>query len=187
LPESPEALTARPRRYGGHATLKAPFRLAPNRSFDDLETACRALAADLEPVTLDALTPLWLGRFLALVPLGDTAALDALAAACVTRLDGFRAPPTPAELDRRRAQRLTVRQEQHLARWGYPYVLDAFRFHMTLTGPVADPHRDAVKETLGAYFAPCLPAPFRIAEIALVSEDRDGFFHLMRRFPLTGG
>jgi hypothetical protein len=42
-------LTAEPRRYGFHATLKAPFRLAAGLSADELFQAVAALADTLQP------------------------------------------------------------------------------------------------------------------------------------------
>ena len=129
-----EALTRTPRKYGFHATLKPPFRLAPGTTPDGLAQAAARLAAGLAPVTLAALVPGTLGHFLALVPAAPSAALDALAARCVADLDCFRAAPTQAELNRRRAAGLTAAQEANLQRWGYPHVMDGFRFHMTLTG-----------------------------------------------------
>ena len=46
----------------------------------------------------------------------------------------FARPPGAAELERRRKAGLSAAQEKMLLRWGYPYVLDEFRFHLTLTG-----------------------------------------------------
>lgn len=101
------SITDVPRKYGLHATLKPPFRLRDDLTLDALHQACIALAARQQPVTLDGLEIARLGRFLALRPLGETRALNALAAACVRDLDRFRAPATQAELARRRTAGLT--------------------------------------------------------------------------------
>lgn len=179
-------LTATPRRYGLHGTLKPPMRLAEGRSAEAFLAAVAALAGRLAPVDLGRLQPARLGRFLALVPAAQPAALDALAARVVRELDPFRAPPLPEEFGRRRAAGLAARQEALLRRWGYPYVMEEFRFHLTLTGPLA-PHEAApVAAAATAHFAPALAEPARVADLAVFGEDAAGVFHAIDRFPLTG-
>ena len=129
-------ITHEPRRYGFHATLKAPFRLADGYDDTDLVARLGALALTLQPVALGPLRPAFLGDFVALIPESPPAALDSLAAACVTELDDLRAPLQSAELARRRVDWLDARHAELLARYGYPYVLERFRLHFTLTGPV---------------------------------------------------
>ncbi|MEY8840871.1 DUF1045 domain-containing protein, partial [Cribrihabitans sp. XS_ASV171] len=90
------AVTGVPRKYGLHATVKPPFRLAGGSTEGALHEACAALAAQTAPVVLDGLEIARLGRFLALRPVGDETALNALAAWWVRDLDGFRAPPSDA-------------------------------------------------------------------------------------------
>ncbi|MEC7258956.1 MAG: DUF1045 domain-containing protein [Pseudomonadota bacterium] len=179
-------LTATPRKYGLHATLKPPFRLASDVTRDGLERACADLAATLAPATAPALGRARLGRFQALCPEGDASQLNALAAHCVRDLDALRAPPTQAELDRRRARGLGPAQERNMMEWGYPHVMAQFRFHITLTGRLHQPLRDDADRLLQEALAPHLPRPFRIDAIALVGEAPDGRFHLIRRFALTG-
>jgi len=180
------ALTAVPRRYGLHATMKPPFRIKSGKTRQSLDRALSDLTARLAPVSLDGLELSRLGRFLALTPRGDPSALNALAAACVRDLDGFRAPAPPEELERRRANVLTPAQDANLQKWGYPYVMDQFRFHMTLTGRLPKDDLIATETALSARLSPLLPEPFIIRDLALVGEDEDGFFHLVERFPLRG-
>ncbi|RBW53093.1 DUF1045 domain-containing protein [Ruegeria sp. A3M17] len=179
------AATDVPRKYGLHATLKPPFRLNKGQSLTDLQDACKRLAEMQPPVTLDRLEIARLGRFLALRPLGDTDALNALAAACVRELDGFRAPTSAAELDRRRASGLTPEQDANLLRWGYPYVMDTFRFHITLSGKRDKPTLKTVKAALEDHLVPLLPAPFQVKDLALMGEAEDGRFHLIHRYALS--
>ncbi|MDX2483043.1 MAG: DUF1045 domain-containing protein [Pseudodonghicola sp.] len=191
-PEAPDLLlpvseiTATPRKYGLHATIKPPFRLAEGQTRAALEAGCAALCADLAPLRMDGLALARLGRFLALRPLGETAALTALAARTVEALDAFRAPAPEAEVERRRAAGLSPAQEANLMRWGYPYVMDTFRFHITLSGKLAKPVLGAVETTLALDLVPLLPAPFGIADLALVGEDAAGQFHLIHRYTLSG-
>ena len=184
LPEIAKATDA-PRKYGFHATLKPPFRLATDTPPDALRTALAQLTANQPPVVLDGLTLDRLGNFLALRPVGDTTALNTLAGQCVTGLDRFRAPPEPAELARRRKSGLSPRQDELLREWGYPYVLEEFRFHMTLSGSLDEDglarFRDEIIRRL-----PALPRPYVIDSIALVGQRADGMFQLIQRYALTG-
>ncbi len=177
--------TAAPRRYGFHGTLKPPFFLADGAEFGTLEAEVADLAGRLAPVRLDGLRLAAIGRFLALVPEGGTRALGDLAFACVRDLDGFRRPPDAAELARRRAAGLTERQESLLTEWGYPYVGDEFRFHLTLTGKLDPTTQARFSEALKARL-PDLPRPFDISSIALVGEGEDGQCRLIHRYALTG-
>lgn len=180
------ALSAVPRRYGLHATIKPPMRLAEGASRAALEDACATLAARTAPVTLEGLQLARMGRFLALRPAGSEAALNALAAEWVTGLDRFRAPVSEGEAARRRAAGLTPAQEENLVRWGYPYVLGQFRFHITLTGKLPKPELPAVADVLEARLLPLVPAPLQIRDLALAGEAQDGRFRLIHRYPLSG-
>lgn len=131
------ALTQEPLRYRFHATLKAPMRLA-DASESELVRRVDALAAALSVVPLGTLVPRLVEDFVALVPSQAHDDVDALAARCVRELDDLRAPLTDDELARRRPERLDTRQRELLARWGYPHVMERFRFHMTLTDPVVE-------------------------------------------------
>lgn len=165
-------LTAEPRTYGFHATLKAPFRLSGDADVADLLASMQAFAASVPaaPVLTPALE--LIGGFVAIVPQGPAPALERLAADCVTAFDRFRAPLTPEERDRRMAAGLSARQVQNLERWGYPYVLEEFRFHMTLTGRVAADRRARVHACLREAFAcACGAAPIMIDRIALVCQN----------------
>ena len=176
-----EALTAKPRAYGFHATIKAPFRLAEGSDEVALITALETFAASRRPIRLGALKVAALGQFLALVPSSSSPELVSLAADCVRDFDHFRAPLTEADLARRHAVPLSERQEQLLATWGYPYVLDEFRPHFTLTGAIEDEAErasvaahlarlmerftrvDYLVEDLCLFIQPAADRPFRIA------------------------
>lgn len=135
-PDEVAAVISAAAHYGFHGTLKAPFFL---RS-PDLEPALfeeiKAFANGRRPFCLPPLKLRRMNRFLALMPEGDCDPLDDLAEACVRHFDPYRKSASAAELARRRAAELSARQEAHLMRWGYPYVLDQFRFHLTLAGPL---------------------------------------------------
>ncbi|TMV43101.1 DUF1045 domain-containing protein, partial [Thioclava sp. BHET1] len=127
-----------------------------------------------------------IGGFLALTPRGDTSPLARLAAEVVERLDRFRAPAPEAELARRRGKGLSPRQEALLMRWGYPYVMEEFRFHLTLTGSLPPEMAMATEAALAPLLAPILPEPFEIRELCLFGEAEDGRFHEVHRSALSG-
>ena len=177
------ALVQTPRKYGFHGTLKPPFGLAGGHGPDDLIAAVSDLAARLKAVEVEGLRLARLGRFFALVPVGDAQGIAALAEAYVTQLDRFRALPSDAELKKRRAKGLTARQEALLQAWGYPYVLDEFRFHLTLTGALSE-EEARLAETLLSQYLPEMPRPFRLGSISLLGEQGDGRFVQIQRFSL---
>ncbi|MDO6591073.1 xylose isomerase [Loktanella sp. D2R18] len=180
------ALTQTPRKYGIHATLKAPFRLAKGCSPDDLADATGALAATLPAFNLAGLALKHHRGFLALRPRGDVTVLNAFTQAIVETLDPFRAPAPPEELARRRKANLTERQEANLMAWGYPYVDADFHFHLTLSGRI-DPGLGAdVTDALAPHLLPLVPRPFPINQISLMGEDAAGMFHEIHRYDLSG-
>ena len=184
-----EAMTAEPRRYALHATLKPPFALAIGRHTHELHDDLARFAARQPSFTMPRLQLASIGRrFLALIPSAPCPPLDALAAACVIGFDSYRRPPSSAELSRRRAAGLTEIEDAHLRRWGYPYVLDRFRFHVTLSGPLDQTALDRLQPDLALLFAPAAAAPTPITDIALFVESAPGEpFMLAARFPLAGG
>ncbi len=126
-----------------------------------------------------------LGNLIALTPFGPTDALRRVAYACVRELDGFRAEPDTYEIARRRKSGLTARQDALLMEWGYPYVMEEFRFHLTLTGKLPLETRGAWLETIQGNL-PALPTPFTVDQIALCGERDDGLFELIHRYTLAG-
>ncbi|MGA0923168.1 MAG: DUF1045 domain-containing protein [Lutimaribacter sp.] len=151
----------------------------------ELRDARADLAAATPAATAPGLGLARLGRFLALVPQGDGADIGRVAAAMVQGLDQFRAPALQGELARRRAAGLTPRQEQLLTQWGYPYVMEAFRFHLTLSGKLASDALDQL-EAAAQRLLPPLPQPFVMAEVALLGERADDArFELIERFALA--
>jgi putative phosphonate metabolism protein len=177
-----DAITKSPRDYGFHATLKAPFELAPDRSEAELVDFAEDFAAR-QPTFTAPLGVAFLGRFIALRLTADTPGMHALEAACVRDFDAFRAPISDFDLARRRKARLTPEQDERLVAWGYPYVFEDFRFHMTLTEAARDPTTGArLVEALQAHFAD-LEGPHRFDSVALFKQDdRAAPFHVLARF-----
>lgn len=183
LPELPE-LTEAPRLYGFHATLKPPMRLAT--AYHLLLADAQALAARTAPFTLPALHVADLSGFLALRETEPCPPLHALADDCVATLDPHRAPPTEAELARRRQPGLPPAQDAMLARWGYPHVMQTWFFHMTLTRRLSPNERDRALPAAKAHFTALL-APRRIDTLTLFTQPTPGApFLLAERLPFGG-
>jgi len=180
-----------PRRYGFHATLKAPFRLRDDASADDLCEAVAELASGLSPFEAGPLAVSTLatggGRaFVALTPLAPPAALARLESLAVRSLDRFREPLSASERVRRNPERLSARQRDMLESWGYPYALDEFRLHFTLTGAISD--FAPVATALTRAYADRVGSPdFTVDALVLFGEDvASGDFTILRRFPFGG-
>jgi len=175
--------TQAPRKYGFHATLKPPFRLADGADGRALKDAISAFAAARKPFSAGRLKVSDLHGFLALTPENAPPELQMLAADCVADLDSFRRPATKAEKDRRRGAGLLPAQEHNLERWGYPFVMESFRFHMTLTGRLGAPVRERLGAALADRFSEALARPVRIDSVCLfVQPTPDSRFELRERF-----
>ena len=183
---TPLSLRADPVRYGFHGTMKAPFRLAEGRREDELVAALDAFARETVPVAIQELVIRRLGSFFAFVPNERVAALDSLAERTVIAFEAFRAPLAEAEIARRRTAGLTLVEEENLVRWGYPYVFDAFRYHMTLTGRVPRDEAEAVEKALAAWFADFVGKPFVVDRLALFVEPEPGAPFRVRHQAMLG-
>lgn len=179
-------VTERPRKYGFHGTLKPPFRLAEGTDQAGLERALHDFCAKTKPVQLEGLAVSQLGSFLALTAVGKSGALADLAAQIVIDFDTFRAPLNEAERAKRLTARLSPAQEAHLDRWGYPYVMDQFRFHMTLTGRLRPEVAEKVLAGLETMRDTLCPVPYNIDALTLLGEDDAGMFHQLHRVKLSG-
>ena len=154
-------LTVDARRYGLHATLKAPFFLKKGKTEYDLLLSTKRFVRGRQAITLPRLELARIGSFFALVPPGESPEeletvrrINALAADAVEFFDHLRAAPSEPELARREPQKLTERQRVLLAEWGYPYVFDEYRFHITLTDKLYDSEEARrMEECLRVYFA----------------------------------
>jgi putative phosphonate metabolism protein len=180
--------TASARRYGFHATLKAPFRLADGRTEDGLRKALSNFAEEQAGFSVPPLEVRLHGPYAALLLSQPSPEVQALGASCVSSFDDFRAPLTAQERAKRLDDRLTQAQRQNLDRWGYPYVFNAFTFHMTLAGPVPDEQAAAAAASLAhEYRASGAGQPVEFRSVALYREpDGGGPMALIARAPFSG-
>ncbi len=180
-------VTADPRLYGFHATLKPPMRLASGCKWSELLDAARSLADSIASFDLPTLSVQDLFGFLALRETEPSTPLQALADACVEQLDRFRAPATDIELARRRRAKLTPEQDRMLVRWGYPYVFNTWFFHLTLTRRLSAAEKQEFLPAARAYFAKSIAVPRRVSDICLFVQAAPGApFMIKERLKLRG-
>ena len=182
-------ITADPRLYGFHGTLKAPIALVDGACERDFLDAVGRFAAGGRAFAVPSLELAEISGFLALVPAARSVELQELADRCVVEFDEFRRPADEAELARRRGAGLSPRQDELLARWGYPYVLEQWRFHLTLTGRLPDvAEREQVATLLRRRFAGFLDRPLAVSDLCVFRQPgpRQPFV-VLARFRLGGG
>ena len=182
--DGPRPLVADPARYGFHATLKAPFRLTEGLGLDVVARELELFCAERPRPTIRCLTVARVDAFFALVPATSEPAIAELEADVLRAFEPYRAPLDAAEIARRRPDRLSPQQLDHLYRWGYPFVLDEFSFHMTLTGPLAD-GAEEVRKQIDDHFADVLGRPIALDGLGLFVEpvpEAPFYVHAFHRF-----
>jgi hypothetical protein len=180
--------TEEPRRYGFHATLKAPFHLSPSCTEAQLVSALRSFAGLSRGAAAIRPAVQMLSGFAAVLPGEPVQVIDRLAADSTMIFDAFRAPISAQERARRVAAGLNRSQIENLNRWGYPYLLSEFHFHMTLTGKMEEKRRDRMFVTLQAVFRRmCGDRSVAIDRLTLVKqESRKASFRVLSQVPLNG-
>jgi hypothetical protein len=173
--------TARAASYCFHGTLKAPFSLN-NKSHAELVDALREFAVDQKSFEMPPLKVLTIGKFIALVPDQPCVELDTLAANCVREFDNFRAPLTEEDYQKRPNSSLTLQEVALRKKWGYPYVMDLFKFHLTLTNDIEnDVKRTELFELLTDRFSAANKVT-RCSNICMFGQsDRDSQFVNLER------
>ncbi len=167
-------VTEEPRRYGFHATLKAPFELAEGIHESELVEAFSAFAASHAAFDIPEIVIGSLGPFFALVPATLHQPLQDFTADVVRHFEPFRAPLSERDIARRKPETLSESQRANLHRWGYPYVMDDFRFHVTLTGPVSEGRRQEMADILAETFSGFIHRPLTISGLGLFVEKERG-------------
>jgi putative phosphonate metabolism protein len=178
-------LTQDPRKYGFHATLKAPMALAPGRTEAELAAACEFFAATARSIPVIEPVVDSISGFIAVVPAQPSKELLQFIADVTSEFDSFRALLTPQDRARRNPEKLTPRQREYLDRWGYPYVMEEFRFHMTLTGRLDPERREPVMAMLRDRFAAIDLKTLALDRIALFRQDAaDSRFRIIKHYVL---
>ncbi|WP_162937919.1 DUF1045 domain-containing protein [Kiloniella sp. EL199] len=181
-----ENITQGSGRYSFHGTLRSPFKLRKNRNLDSLDKSLKSFVTKVRPIICGPLSIRSIGRFLALVPDDPESQVPDLAEQCMRALDNFRLAPDKQELDRRRQTGLTTIQEQLLLRWGYPFVMEEFRFHLTLSDKLEGMDLIKYQAILEKHCEGLCNEPFVIDEIALFGDPgQGGKFEEISRYKLS--
>lgn len=174
-------VTQDPRKYGFHATLKAPFSLKSEVTEADFLDSAQTFAREQASFELPKLSVQAMDDFIAFKPRTRSTPLHALADACVLRFEPVRKPLDEADIERRLAQGLSERQSKALALHGYPFVFDDFHFHMTLTGKLDAELREIWLGGLTEIFS-VLSQPVICDSIAVFKQGQPGSrFHVLTR------
>jgi len=178
-------ITKRPRKYGFHATIKPPFSLASKFTQSELQAEFHTFCPTVSPVTGGILKISRLGQFLAITQDEQPNEVTDLAAATVSHFDKFRARLTEDAIEKRRRRTLTPLQDELMLRWGYPYVMQEFKFHMTLTGSLSHDKIVDIEQRANTIFRDFLGQALNINSLALLGEDEDsGRFHVLENLSL---
>ena len=176
------------RRYGFHATIKAPMVLSDGMDQTALEMALTEFAGAHAPVSLGRLAPTPLEGFLALIAAPQPQVITDFAATVVTAFERFRAPLSADERARRLKAPLTARQIELTDAYGYPYVLEQFLFHMTLTDRLEPATLAEMRARALAWFGAALAEPIVLDRLVLFHEAEAGApFRRLDDHILTGG
>ena len=187
IPEDRIAWVLSPRRYGFHATLKAPFRLAEGHTEDELLASFTAFCERRSSFVIPSITLSKIGPFFALTERGPVPELQAMGDGIVRHFESFRAPLSSTDIERRKPETLAPEERANLMLWGYPYVFETFRFHMTLTDTINDREAERVENELREHFASQIDQPLSVDGLAIFVEREPGTdFSILAYQPLTG-
>jgi 2'-5' RNA ligase len=178
-------LTKKQSCYGFHGTLKPPFSLAKTKNERELKAAILELSQSIKKFEISAVSLQLLNGFAAIVATNENNEIKNLAKKCVRELDSFRQPESLKKVQKRRLKGLSKNEEFNLQRWGYPYVMGSFRFHLTLTRRLSPEESKNVMEVLASELTKILSTALPVRDICLFGESHTGGnFQIIQRFPL---
>ncbi len=124
------------KKYGFHGTLIPPFRLNKNYSTNLLFKKTEDIAKKFKKFKFYKFKLKKINNFYAFVQNKKNNNINKLSNRLVRELFKFRSPLTKKEIDRRNPSKLSKLQLNILYKWGYPYLMSEFSFHMTLASEV---------------------------------------------------
>lgn len=186
LPAPISDLVATPQKYGFHGTLKAPFRLHGDQTIDGLKGAMKSFSDQRKPFAIGKMKVAKLGSFIAIIQENQSDEFANFASNIVMHFEDYRAPLTDEDIAKRRKAKLTPRQDELMLKWGYPFIFDQFKFHLTLTGKLSEQNAQTVCDRLTDHLKPILDTPVEAVDLCLYGEREDGRFEIIERFPFLG-
>lgn len=175
----------KPAKYGFHATLKAPFRLKRNVKTKDFYDVISHIAAQHSRFKIKGLKIVYRKKFTFITSRKEIKSLINLENDLVKHLDTFRAELNKTEIKKRNPDSLTFKQNKYLKEWGYPFVLDQFKFHMTLMNQNNNKLSNKQKLELEKLIYKISNNLLEFNEISLLGENKNGYFEEIKRFKLN--
>ena len=174
-----------PAKYGFHATLKAPFRLKRNVKTKNFYDVISHIAAQHSRFKIKGLKIVYSKKFTFITSRKPNKLLINLENDLVKHLDTFRAELNKTEIKKRIPDSLTFKQNKYLKEWGYPFVFDQFKFHMTLMNQNNNKLSNKQKLELEKLIYKISNNVIEFNEISLLGENKNGYFEEIKRFKLN--
>ncbi len=175
------SLVLTPKQYGFHGTIKAPFKLKNEYTYNDLENKVREISKQIHSFYFDQLIIEKLGNFIGLIPTNNLK-VNAVSNKFVEELDYLRDELSESEIKKRKPHKLTSNQKQMLFKWGYPYVFDEFKFHLTLTSKLNVVEIDDVFRSLQNILKQVNLNKISFNNICIFGQKSDEKFYFVQRF-----
>ena len=174
-----------PAKYGFHATLKAPFRLKRNVKTKNFYDVISHIATQHSRFKIKGLKIVYSKKFTFITSRKPNKLLINLESDLVKHLDTFRAELNKTEIKKRIPDSLTFKQNKYLKEWGYPFVFDQFKFHMTLMNQNNNKLSNKQKLELEKLIYKISNNVIEFNEISLLGENKNGHFEEIKRFKLN--
>ena len=178
------SLVLTPKQYGFHGTIKAPFRLKNEYTYNDLENKVREISKQIHSFYFDQLIIKKLGNFIGLIPTNNLK-INAVSNKFVEELDYLRDELSESEIKKRKPHKLTSNQKQMLFKWGYPYVFNEFKFHLTLTGKLRIEEIDNVYKYLQTILKSVNLRKIHFKSICIFGQKTDEKFYFIKKINFT--
>ncbi|MDR1656170.1 MAG: DUF1045 domain-containing protein [Deltaproteobacteria bacterium] len=181
---SPNPVQVKAAKYGFHGTIVAPFRT--NLSAQVLAGTLSWAALRLSPVNLTGLKAMALPNgFPALALVDPNPELSKIESSLVRLLTPLRLPLNLIEIQSR--GQLPPKQLEYALQWGYPWVFEYFRFHLTLGDVEDQPMLSERVCRLSKVFTPELLAGEVLDQLSLcVQPSPHDSFKVLATFGLDG-
>ena len=124
------------KKYGFHGTLIPPFKLNKNYSTNKLFKKTDEIAKKFKKFKFYKFKLKKINNFYAFVQNKKNSNINKISNRLVKELFKFRSPLTKKEIDKRNPSKLSKLQLNILHKWGYPYLMSEFKFHMTIASEV---------------------------------------------------
>ena len=176
-----------PQHYGFHGTLKAPFELHPDYNLYHLDTTLIKFCSSFPDFSIKSLKLQIIAEFIALVPNGEVERLYQLHRKLTEEFNYLCGPLSDFDRDRFLARGLTNGQKKYLCRYGYPFILDSFKFHLTLTSSLTENEQTTCLELLDNMIVDFKDERLSVDRVCLFKQEtRKSPFFMVKEYNLQG-